>query len=315
MSQVAAVEIEGLTHHYGTRRALSDLALLIRPGEMFALLGPNGSGKSTLFRVLSTLIAPEQGSVQICGHDVRRDTDVVRQAIGVVFQSPSLDDKLSVAENLIHQGHLYGLFGAMLRERVELMLDKFGVGDRRRDRVATLSGGLRRRVELAKGILHLPQILLLDEPSTGLDPAARADLWKYLKHLRDESDTTIIWTTHLLDEADDADRIAILNQGSLVAFGAPHDLRAEIGSDAITIHTADQARVAERLRSQLSMEPQRIDSGLRLLTDDGRHRLSEVAQACGDDLRGLSWGRATLEDVFIQRTGHRFDAPQAEASP
>jgi ABC-2 type transport system ATP-binding protein len=190
-------------------------------GEMFALLGPNGGGKTTLFRILSTLYPPTEGTARIFGHDVGSEAAQVRSRIGVVFQSPSLDRKLTVRENLKHQGRLYGLSGRALASRIDLVMERLGVRDRDGDRVETLSGGLQRRVELAKGLLHEPRLLLLDEPSVGLDPGARHDLWTYLDELRRESNVTLLVTTHLVDEADRADRVAILRKGEIAAIGTP----------------------------------------------------------------------------------------------
>ena len=219
-----AVLVTDISHHYGERQALDRVSFGVQTGEVFALLGPNGSGKTTLFRVLSTLVPPQAGHVLIAGEDVQTATARVRSLLGVVFQSPSVDRKLTVQENLFHQAALYGLTRAEYRQRSQMLLEQMGLQDRRHEMVEQLSGGLRRRVELAKGMLHGPRVLLMDEPSTGLDPGARSDLWRYLTHLRRESGVTIALTTHLLDEAGRADRIAILNQGSLVALDAPQAL-------------------------------------------------------------------------------------------
>ena len=179
MNASAAISVSRLVHRYGERLALAGLDLEIERGEIFALLGPNGGGKTTLFRLLSTLIPIQQGAVEVLGYDAARQTREVRERMGVVFQAPSLDKKLTVAENLRHQGHLYGMSGAPLQRRADEMLARLGLAERRGERVETLSGGMRRRVELAKGMLHAPELLLLDEPSTGLDPGARSDLWDY----------------------------------------------------------------------------------------------------------------------------------------
>src|SRR5258706_9841424 len=203
------VHVDHLTHAYGDRTALTDLSLSINPGEIFGFLGPNGSGKTTLFRILSTLLAPQKGRVMLLGLEVTRNRPEIRRQIGVVFQSPSLDKQLTAAENLRHQGHLYGLAGADLESRIDEMLARVGLSERPRDYVSTFSGGMRRRVELAKGLLHRPRILLLDEPSTGLDPGARLDLWQYLREIRDQEGVTILLTTHLMDEAEHCSRLAI----------------------------------------------------------------------------------------------------------
>ena len=216
MSDIPAVSVEGLTHRYGDREALRGVSFAVPPGEIFGLLGPNGGGKTTLFRILSTALVPTSGQARIFGQDVIAQPALVRQQIGIVFQSPSLDKKLTAAENLRHHGHLYGLRGRVLRARTDEMLARVGLSDRAGDRVERLSGGLQRRVELAKGLLPQPRMLLMDEPSTGLDPGARRDLWDYLTQLRDRDGLTILLTTHLMDEADRCDRVAILDRKSVV---------------------------------------------------------------------------------------------------
>ncbi|HEY8667047.1 MAG TPA: ATP-binding cassette domain-containing protein, partial [Tepidisphaeraceae bacterium] len=196
------VAIHGVVHRYGDRFALNGVSLTVQTGEIFGFLGPNGSGKTTLFRILSTLIAPTEGEVRMMGLDLRSQRDEIRRHIGVVFQSPSLDKQLTAEENLMHQGHLYGLRGAELRGRIGEMLARVGLAERPRERVGQFSGGMRRRVELAKGLLNRPRILLLDEPSTGLDPGARIDLWRYLREIQGNEGVTILLTTHLMEEAE-----------------------------------------------------------------------------------------------------------------
>src|ERR1700722_733449 len=202
MTETNVVQINGLTHRYGERVALDNLSLSILRGEIFGFLGPNGSGKTTLFRILCTLIQAPKGTVQILGFDAADHRDAIRDKIGVVFQSPSLDKQLTAEENLRHHGHLYGWHGADLEKRIDELLQRLGLSERRRDRVGAFSGGMRRRVELAKGMLTRPAVLLLDEPSTGLDPGARIDLWRYLREIQSPGEVTILLTTHLMDEGD-----------------------------------------------------------------------------------------------------------------
>ena len=306
MSAASAIEVSHVTHRYGSRVAVDDLSMEIRPGEIFVFLGPNGSGKTTLFRLLSTLIPLDSGSVTILGHDLQQDTAAIRGLLGVVFQAPSLDKKLTVAENLRHQGRLYGLSAAELEQRSARMLVALGVADRAGELVETLSGGMRRRVELAKGMLHEPRVLLLDEPSTGLDPGVRADLWHYLRQVREQQGVTVVLTTHLLEEAERADRIAIMHHGRLAALDTPAALQASVGGDSITIRTERPTELAAQVRERFQCEAAVLDSTVRLEQPDGHQWISRLVEAFPDDIQSVTLGKPTLEDVFIDRTGHRF---------
>ncbi|MBC8352224.1 MAG: ABC transporter ATP-binding protein [Planctomycetes bacterium] len=301
-----AIRVSGLSHFYGERQAVRDLDFQIREGEVFALLGPNGGGKTTLFRVLSTLIPCQQGDVKLLGFDLRTQAPEVRRRIGVVFQAPSLDKKLTVAENIRHQAALYGVTGKQLRDRQRAMMEQLGITDRANELTETLSGGLRRRVELAKGMIHQPRLLLLDEPSTGLDPGARADLWQYLVRLRDESGVTIILTTHLLDEAERADRIAILDEGTIVALGQPDELRASIGGDMITIEAEDADALAFAIQQHFSIKAAVVAGRIRLELPEAGTWVATLVEQFSDQIQSVTLAKPTLEDVFIRKTGHRF---------
>lgn len=302
----AAVATQGLSHAYGSRQALVDLSLEIKAGEIFAILGPNGGGKSTLFRLLSTLTPVQRGSAAIFCHDLARRPQAIRPIIGVVFQAPSLDRKLTVAENIKLQAALYGFFGRECQVRLDELLDRFELRDRAHELTERLSGGLRRRVELAKGLIHRPRLLLLDEPSTGLDPAVRSDLWQYLRHLRETDGTTIVLTTHFLDEADRADRLAILNEGRLVALGAPDELRATVGGDSLTIETTDAVALSADIRNRFQLPANVVDRAVRLETPEGHAWVSRLVEAFPGRIGAIRLGKPTLEDVFVARTGHRF---------
>jgi ABC-2 type transport system ATP-binding protein len=313
------IELDRLSHNYGDRLALDNLSFAVQPAEIFGLLGPNGSGKTTLFRILSTLMTPTGGAARIEGFDVAREPNRARQQTGIVFQARSLDLKLTVAENLKHQGHLYGLRGEMLRRRSQEVLNRVGLSDRAQEYVETLSGGMQRRVELAKGLIHSPAVLLLDEPSTGLDPGARRDMWQYLQTLRDQEGVSILVTTHLMEEAEHCDRLAILNQGNLVALGSPAQLKSAIGGDVLlfTTSSAEAARsLAERVSARFGVEATALGNSVRLEQPDGHRLVTSVVEAFPGETEGVSISRPSLEDVFIQRTGHRFwtDAAEKETS-
>ena len=301
-----AVQISGLEHSYGERKALNGVDLDVRPGEVFGLLGPNGGGKTTLFRIVSTLFVPRSGAVRVFGLDTRTEAAAVRREMGVVFQSFSLDKLLTVEENLKCQGRLYGLSGEDLASRVEDRLRKVGMLDRAGDRVGHLSGGMQRRVEIAKGLLHQPRLLLMDEPSTGLDPGARIDLWRYLKRLQEEEGTTVFLTTHLMEEAEKCDRLGILSKGNLVALGSPGELKSEIGGEAVTLVVKDPQRVSEKIESTFSTQVLARNGALHFEIPRAKEQIGELLQLLPEEPEVIRIGKATLEDVFVHRTGHRF---------
>ncbi len=300
-----ALRIADVRFRYKENEAVRGVSFEVARGEVFALLGPNGSGKTTLFRLVSTLIPLQQGTIEIFGHDVSRDTAAVRSMMGVVFQAPSLDKKLTVLENLWYHGRLYGLRGSVLRQRSGEMLERLGLTDKTKAKVETLSGGQRRRVELAQSMLHNPRMLVLDEPSTGLDPGARIDLWQYFATLKAEG-VTIVLTTHLLDEAARADRLGIMHQGELVALDTPAALQASIGGDTILIRASDASQLAGEITGRFGVAPTVIDDTLRLEQPDGANWVPRLMEAFGGQIESLTLGKPTLEDVFVARTGHRF---------
>ena len=302
----AVIQVQDLRHSYGKRTALNGVSFDVRAGEIFALLGPNGSGKTTLFRILSTLMLPGSGKALIAGFDAATQPDEVRRRIGVVFQAQSVDIKLTAAENLLHQGHLYGLSGKTLKDRIAEMLGRVGLSSRANDRVETFSGGMQRRVELAKGLMHRPSVMLLDEPTTGLDPGARRDLWQYLHELRDQENVSIIVTTHLMEEAERCDRLAILNEGQVVALGTPAELRSEIGADVILLETASAESLAERVTQRFGVDASVMGGKVRMERRDGHRFVTDIVEAFAGEIQSISVSKPTLEDVFIRRTGHRF---------
>ena len=313
-----AVVVKGVIHEYPksrkspARRALNDVSFSVAEGELFGFLGPNGGGKSTLFKILATSFAPTGGSAAILGRDLIADPASVRPLLGVVFQYPSLDNKLTVRENLIHGGRLYGLSGPSLTVRIDEMLAHYRLTPRANDLCGTLSGGLRRRVELAKSLLHKPKVILLDEPSTGLDPAARQDLWEHLMTLK-AAGSTILTTTHLMDEGDRCDRVAILDQGKIVAMGTPSALKGEIGGEVITIETDDASGLRDEITKRFGVTPQAYGGQLRLERAAGHAFIPQLVEAFPGRLRTVSLSRPSLEDAFLHHAGRRF-ADASEAS-
>jgi ABC-2 type transport system ATP-binding protein len=297
------IQIENLTHRYGDRLALAKVSLEVKKGEIFGLLGPNGGGKSTLFRILATMMVPTSGRAVVAGHDVVRDAAGVRRTIGVVFQTQSLDKALTVEENLRAQGHLHGLSGARLRERMEGAMERLGLTERRKDLVETLSGGLRRRVEIAKALLHRPQVLLMDEASTGLDPAARRDVSRHVESLREREGVTILLTTHILEEAARCDRLVLLHQGSIVAEGNPRELCARIGGDVVVLEACDTQALAAGIEKRFGLRPAVMDGQVRVEIENGHRFITEVVEAFPGAIESVGLHKPTLEDVFVRETG------------
>lgn len=306
-----AVEVEGLRYAYGDREALAGVTFTVSRGEIFGFLGPNGGGKTTLFKVLSTLRPPTAGRVRVFGHDLARAPDAVRMRLGVVFQDPSLDLKLTVMENLLHHGHLYGLWGQALQSRAREVLEGLGLGDRARDLVETLSGGLRRRTELAKVLVHRPELLIMDEPSTGLDPGARQEFSAYLRRLRQQDGVTILLTTHLIEEAEQCDRVGFLHEGRVVAIGEPDALKGTVGGDVIVIDAHNPKELQGKMRDRFGCDAVLVDGSLRVERPCGHEFIREVVEAFPGAVKSAAFGRPTLEDVFIRLAGRRLWSNEA----
>lgn len=300
----AAVEVRQIGFYYGDRRALNDVTFAVPNGEIFGLLGPNGGGKTTLFRILSTLTKPLTGSAAMFGVDLVDQPDRARSDLGVVFQSPSLDIHLRVEENLVHQGHLHGLTGQDLRHRIESGLDRFGLLDRRDSIVKSLSGGLRRRVEIVKALLHRPRLLLLDEPSSGLDPGARLGLWATLERLRGELGTTVLLTTHFIEEADRCDRLGLIENGELIAVGSPEVLKRGVGGDVVVARVETPRSFADAVQSVFGVEAELDGQTVRFEHPDAAQGIGLLLEKASGEVHALSVSKPTLEDVFLKETGH-----------
>ncbi len=306
MTTPPVVDVRDLTRSYGERQALGGVSFEVRAGEIFGLLGPNGGGKTTLLRILATLLSPSSGRAAVFGLDVGREPSAVRRRIGVVFQSKHVDGKLTAAENLRHHGHLYGLRGGELKDRIRQSLTRFGLADRQGDLVEKLSGGLRRRLELAKGLLHQPGLLLLDEPTTGLDPGARRDLWEYLSRLRGLDGLTIVLSTHLLDEAERCDRLAILHRGQIVAAGSPDALKSEIGAEVILLETPVPHQILPQLKQRFAVDATVVGGKVRFEHPRGHEFIPQLVETFPGVIQSAMVSKPTLEDVFLHRTGRQF---------
>lgn len=302
-----AVSTKGLVKKYGTHTVLPGLDLEVAEGELFALLGPNGSGKTTLFRILTTLIAPDLGTAHVGGCDVVREAAAVRSKIGVVFQSPSLDKKLTARENLLYGGALYGLHGAPLRDRIAELAASLRLEEKLDSLVETLSGGQQRRVEIAKCLLTRPGILLLDEPSTGLDPSARMDLWALIGNLRASHGMTVVFTSHLMDESARADRVGIMSAGQLVCVESPAALLASTGPEILRVVTGDVPAVADFLHAQCGLDPHALEGEVRVSATEAHAVALQLTAALPSKVISTTISRPTLEDVFLFKTGKRLN--------
>jgi ABC-2 type transport system ATP-binding protein len=303
-----ALEVADLVHSYGDRPALCGVTFSVDEGELFGLLGPNGGGKTTLFRAVTTLLSPTGGGASVFGYSATRNPSQVRRLLGVVFQQTALDAELTVLENLRFHGALVGLGGKPLDARIEELLEAFGLTERGGDRVRTLSGGLARRTDLARGLLHKPPVLLLDEPTTGLDPTARRELWTLLGRLRREHGTTVMIATHLMEEAERCDHVGILDRGHLVAFGAPADLKAELGGEALWLESRDPSALAELIEGRLGVSPRLVGELLLVESPDVPATLASVLGAFPEMVDSATVRRPTLDDIFAIRTGARIDS-------
>jgi ABC-2 type transport system ATP-binding protein len=308
-----ALRVENLQKRFGDVEAVRGVDFEVHAGETFGFLGPNGAGKSTTINMLCTLLRPTGGRAEVAGFDVVTQRDDVRREIGLVFQDMTLDTYLSAAQNLRFHGQLYGVPSARLETRMRQVLELVGLWDRRDKDVATFSGGMKRRLEIARGLLHSPRVLFLDEPTVGLDPQTRASIWEYLNELRHAEDLTIFLTTHYMDEAENCDRIAIMDAGQIVALDTPQALKAAIGTDRIRLEIDDEAAAAAAIKRQFGIEATSVAGALELHVPNGERFVPRLLADLGVAVRSVSVTRPTLDDVFMTYTGRTIR--DAEANP
>jgi ABC-2 type transport system ATP-binding protein len=309
----AAIVTELLAKRYGEIEAVRGIDLSVMPGEIFGFLGPNGAGKSTTISMLCTLLRPTSGRAAVAGYDVVRDPGAVRTQIGLVFQDPALDEQLTARENLEFHAFLYDVPRAIRTQRINEVLAMVELADRAASKVLTFSGGMKRRLEIARGILHSPEVLFLDEPTRGLDPQTRRLIWDYLRELRRREGITIFMTTHYMDEAEFCDRIAIIDMGRIVALGTPDELKARVGGDVITIATTDNAASAAELGSKFGLTPA-VDNGtLRIEVSDGAALIPRLVRDLSAQVTAVTLRRPSLDDVFLKLTGRAIREEQAGA--
>ena len=305
------IQAKGLVKRYGQLEAVRGIDLEVHAGEIFGFLGPNGAGKSTTISILCTLLTPTAGSAQVAGIDVVRDPAGVRQRIGLVFQDPSLDDQLTGRENLEFHAFIYSVPASERRPRIDEMLALMQLSDRAASQVKTYSGGMKRRLEIARGMLHQPQILFLDEPTLGLDPQTRQSIWKHLNELRSSKGITIFMTTHYMDEAEYCDRIAIIDQGNIVALGTPDELKAMVGGDVVTMTSSRLDEAATEITELLGVTPVRDNGSLRMEVPDGKAFVPRLVRELMAPVDTVSMRRPSLDDVFLKLTGHAIREEEA----
>jgi ABC-2 type transport system ATP-binding protein len=301
-----AIEVRGLVKNYDEVQAVRGVDFDVAAGEVFGFLGPNGAGKTTTINMLCTLVKPTSGSASVAGHDVVRERDDVRRNIGLVFQDPTLDNYLTAVQNLRLHAELYGLQREVVAPRMRQVLEMVGLWERKDSPVGTFSGGMRRRLEIARGMMHSPRVLFLDEPTIGLDPQTRRSIWSYIAELKEREEITIFMTTHYMDEAEWCDRIAIMDNGQIVALDAPDTLKAQVGTDRITIHTdADDATIAA-LRERFGIEARIAEGAVTFGVPGGEEfvpRLFAEWDPAHPPIKAVNVSRPTLDDVFMSYTG------------
>ena len=309
----AAIEVHELVKRYGDVTAVAGIDFTVAPGEFFAFLGPNGAGKTTTINILCTLTRPTSGRARVASHDVVREPDRVRERIGIIFQDPSLDTQLTAWENLALHARVYGVPGTIWPRRAEQLLRLVDLWDRRHQLVRTFSGGMKRRLELVRGLLHRPEILFLDEPTLGLDPQSRRQIWSHLETLRRETGVTLFLTTHYLDEAEQCDRVAIIDHGRIIALDSPDRLRARVGRDIIVLVTVDNARAAAELRERYGLQPLVVDGTLRVEVEQGDTFIPELVRQLSVPIHSISLRRPSLDDVFLALTGRQIRDEEASS--
>jgi ABC-2 type transport system ATP-binding protein len=297
------IEVEELRKKFGDFEAVRGVSFEVEPGEVFGFLGPNGAGKTTTINMLCTLARPTSGQARVAGHDVVRERDDVRRSIGLVFQDPTLDGYLTAEQNLRLHAELYGVDRSLVAPRIEQMLNMVSLWERRDSPVMTFSGGMRRRLEIARGLMHSPRVLFLDEPTIGLDPQTRRSIWSYIRELKEREEITIFMTTHYMDEAEWCDRIAIMDHGEIVALDSPDALKAGVGTDRVTIHTDDNDAAIAALGRQFGVEAKMVEGAVVFGVAAGEEFVPRLFAEFEMPIRSVSVSRPTLDDVFMSYTG------------
>ncbi len=303
-TKMNVIEIEGLSKRFGQILAVDNISFQIPKGEIFGFLGPNGAGKTTTINVLCTLLLPTAGKVSVNGYDVVKQRRQVQRSIGLVFQDPTLDEYLTAEQNLRFHAYAYGIPSDVREKRISELLELVELQDRRKSKVSTYSGGMKRRLEVARGLLHHPQVLFLDEPTLGLDPQTRRHIWEYILTLRQQENLTIFLTTHYMDEAEHSDRIAIIDYGRIVALDTPDKLKNSLGGDVVTLEAEDSEGAVGELRDKYNLSPEISDGMITFNVPSGDTFLPDFVRSFENRLLSISVRRPSLDDVFLKLTGH-----------
>ena len=298
-----AITVNALDKRFGDVHAVRGVDFQVEMGEVFGFLGPNGAGKTTTINMLCTLAKPTSGKASVAGHDVVSERDDVRRNIGLVFQDPTLDGYLTAAQNLQLHAELYGVESELVAQRSEQVLKMVALWDRKDSTVSTFSGGMRRRLEIARGLMHSPRVLFLDEPTIGLDPQTRRSIWTYIRELKEREEITIFMTTHYMDEAEWCDRIAIMDHGQIVALDTPEALKAQVGKDRVAIHTDDDAAAIEALQERFGIQARVSEGAVTFGVEAGEEFVPRLFAELGIPIKSVSVSRPTLDDVFMSYTG------------
>jgi len=307
------IKVEKLTKKFGDFAAVRGISFEVKKGEIFGFLGPNGAGKSTTIGMLSTLITTTSGKALINGFDVSDETDDVRRSIGLVFQDPSLDDRLKARENLIFHARLYGLSKKEYVQRVKEVLELVELWDRKDSLVKSFSGGMKRRLEIARGLIHYPKVLFLDEPTLGLDPQTRAHIWEYILKLRESQQMTIFMTTHYMNEAEYCDRIAVIDQGKIIALDTPAKLKKKVGGDIIQLKSQDKDKLREEIKKRYGIKVKEEGESLQIEVSDGEKFLPRLFNDLNTRIDSIELRKPTLEDVFLKLTGRKIREEEASS--
>jgi ABC-2 type transport system ATP-binding protein len=310
----SAIAVNDLHKTFDEVEAVRGVNFEVPVGEVFGFLGPNGAGKTTTINMLCTLVTPTSGSATVAGHDVVRERDDVRRNIGLVFQDPTLDNYLTGAQNLKLHAELYGIQSDLVQPRMQQVLEMVGLWDRRNSPAGTYSGGMRRRLEIARGMMHSPRVLFLDEPTIGLDPQTRRSIWSYIAELKEREEITIFMTTHYMDEAEWCDRIAIMDNGEIVALDAPEQLKAQVGKDRVTIHTEDNDAAIAEIRERFEIEARVAEGAVTFGVTNGEEFVPRLFAELDVPIQGVSVSRPTLDDVFMSYTGTTIRDAEEDAS-